>query len=69
MPGTYFSFNLQVTCTKIQNQNMPTKNLFKMPTTNKNKPVGKSDYFVCGITFGQILNTALKANVLWKFTQ
>lgn len=43
---------------------MPTKNLFKMPTTNKNKPVGKSDYFVCGITFGQILNAALKANVL-----
>lgn len=48
---------------------MPTKNLFKAPTTNKNcknKVIVKLDYFACD---GQNLNTALKAMVLWESAQ
>lgn len=48
-----------MTCTKVQNQNMPTTN-----KNWKNKTIGKPDYFACNITFAQTLNTALKANVL-----
>lgn len=48
---------------------MPTKNLFKAPTTNKNcknKVIVKLDYFAWD---GQTLNTALKATVLWESAQ
>lgn len=46
---------------------MPTKNLFKASTTNKNcknKVIVK--LFACD---GQTLNTALKAMVLWESAQ
>lgn len=48
---------------------MPTKNLFKASKTSKNWKIKIIVKLDCSACDGQILNTALKAMVLWESAQ